>query len=209
MISLRRAATLLPLLVIGLAGCATLPGGGGTDPVPAPAPETVIAAPGEVRGQGTVIQVADAAPEFCLGAVMESYPPQCSGPELVGWDWDTVDGEETSGEVTFGTYAVSGTWDGTKLTVTGAIMLALYDPIPFVDPLLDPENAGDVPAAELERIQAELTAEGSPLSPLTTWIENGYVFATVLYDDGSIQAWADSSYVPDAVAIRSALRDIN
>ena len=171
-------------------------------------PETAIAAPGEVRGQGTVLQIADAAPQFCLGAVAESYPPQCSGPELIGWDWTAVDGEETAGDVTFGAYAVSGTWDGSALTVTGAIMLALYDPMPFVDPQLDPANAGDTDPAELERIQAELTGDDSPLVPLMTSIENGYLFVTVLYDDGSIQAWADATYLPDAVAIRPALRDI-
>jgi hypothetical protein len=126
--------------------------------------------------------------------VLESYPPQCSGPELIGWDWDAVDGEKTSGKATFGTYAVSGSWDGTRLTVTGAIMLALYDPVPFVDPMLDPENAGDVPQHKLEEYQAVL--------------QNGYVFVTVLYDDGSIQSWADLAYVPDAIVIRPALRDL-
>ena len=207
MTSLRRAAALLPLLVIGLAGCATQPGDGGiTDP--APAPETVIAAPGEVRGQGTVIQLGDATPQFCLGPVLESYPPQCTGPELIGWDWNAVDGEETSGEATFGTYAISGTWDGTRLTVTGAIMLALYDPMPFVDPMLDPENAGDVPQAKLEEYQAVLQSDDSLLKPLMTSIENGYLFVTVLYDDGSIQSWADLAHVPDAIVIRPALRDI-
>jgi hypothetical protein len=85
--------------------------------------------------------------------------------------------------------------------------LALYDPLPVFDPLTDPENAGDTAQADLERIQTELT-ESAPFLVLTSSIENGYVFAQVIYDDGSLQAWADQKYLPDTVAIRSALRDV-
>lgn len=193
-----------------LAGCAASPGSTGDGDVPSDDTSDIgaaIAAPGDVIGQGTVIQTGDTPPQLCLGPVMESYPPQCSGPEITGWDWDAVDGEETSGEVTFGAYAVTGGWDGTVFSVKSAMMLALYDPMPFVDPLLDPENAGDTDPAELERIQTELT-ESAPFVVLTSSIENGYVFASVLYDDGSIQAWADDKYLPDTVAIRPALRDV-
>ena len=83
-----------------------------------------------VEAQGTVIQVGDAPPQICLGPVAESYPPQCSGPVVTGWDWSTVSGQETAGDVTWGVYAVWGDWDGTALAVTGAILLALYDPAP-------------------------------------------------------------------------------
>ncbi len=206
---LRRAAVLAAATasIALLAACATGPGDAPTTSQPAQPPADVIAAPGEVVGQGTVIQTGDTAPQFCLGAVMESFPPQCSGPELVGWNWDAVDGEETAGDVTFGAYAVWGAWDGVELTVTDGITLALYDPMPFIDPLLDPENAGDTAAAELTRIQDELT-ESAPFEILMMWQENGYLFVQVVYDDGSIQAWADETYLPDTVAIRGALRDI-
>ncbi|HWM33434.1 MAG TPA: hypothetical protein VNR36_04255 [Pseudolysinimonas sp.] len=195
-----------------LAGCAggpaVTPGAGG----PAGTGDigdigVAIAAPGEVTGQGTVIQVGDAAPQLCLGPVAESYPPQCSGPEITGWDWDAVEGDESSGEVTWGAYALTGGWDGTTFSVTSSIMLALYDPMPFIDPLLDPGNAGDTAQAELERIQTGLH-ESAPFEVLSSWIENGYVFASVIYDDGSLQAWADEKYLPDTVAIRPALRDV-
>lgn len=191
-----------------LAACATGPGsdasGGSSDDVSTP--NDVIAAPGQVLGQGTVIQTGDTPPQFCLGAVMESYPPQCSGPEIAGWDWDAVEGDEASDGVTWGTYAIWGTWDGTLFTATESIMLALYDPMPFIDPLLDPENAGDAPEAELTRIQDELTGS-APFSILSIGQMNGYLFVDVIYDDGSIQAWADQRYLPDTVAIRGALRD--
>jgi hypothetical protein len=79
-----------------LAGCAGPPAvtpgsdGGATSDI-----GVAIAAPGEVAGQGTVIQVGDTAPHLCLGPVAESYPPQCSGPEITGWDWDAVEGVES------------------------------------------------------------------------------------------------------------------
>jgi hypothetical protein len=206
---LRRAVSLAAATasIVLLAACATGPGDAPDPSVPIEPPAEVIAAPGQVIGQGTVIQTGDTPPQFCLGAVMESYPPQCSGPELVDWDWDSVDGEETSGDVTFGAFAVWGGWDGVQLTVTEALTLALYDPMPVVDPLLDPENAGDSTDADLTRIQDELTAS-APFEILMTWQENGYLFVQTVYDDGSIQAWADATYLPDTVAIRGALRDV-
>ncbi len=209
--NLRRTGLLSAVAVslLVLTACATGPGSGGapTDSDDVGAPDGVIAAPGQVIGQGTVIQTGDTAPQFCLGPVMESYPPQCSGPELVGWDWDAVEGHETSGDVTFGAYAIWGTWDGTVFTAEDSVMLALYDPMPIEDPLLDPENAGDTAEAELTRIQDELT-ESSPFPILSSGQMNGYVFVDVIYDDGSIQAWVDQEYLPDTVAIRGALRDV-
>lgn len=213
MTRLRRASALLPLLAAGalLAGCAggpANPGSPGSGTGDADAPNGIIVAHAKVVGQGLVIQTGDAPPQFCLGPVMESYPPQCSGPELIGWDWDAVDGDETSGDVTFGSYAIWGTWDGTALTATESIMLALYDPMPFVDPLLDPENAGDSSEADLTRIQDELTAS-APFPILSAAQTNGYLFVDVVYDDGSIQTWVDQQYLPDTVVIRSALHDVS
>jgi len=202
---------LLPALVAGLVltGCASGPGPGGiTDWGPVgPDYELIIGAPGEVQGQGTVMQLGDATPQLCLGAILESYPPQCSGPEIDGWDWEAVDGEERSGDATWGAYVVTGLWDGIRFTVTSAMMLALYDPMPIADPLLDPENAGDTDPAELERVREDIEV-WAPFTLLETRIENGYVFVRVIYDDGSLQDRVDRIYLPDVVAIRPALHDI-
>lgn len=186
-------------LALALTACAT-PATPGDPPEPSPA------APIEVAGEGTVIQVGDAAPEFCLGPVAASYPPQCTGPELVGWDWDAIDGDETAADVTWGTYAVTGTWDGERLTVATAIQLALYDPLPMPDPALDPANPGSTPEAELRAIQDGI-ADEFPVEVLATWTENGYVFVSVLVDEGgALQAWANERYGPDVVQVRPALR---
>lgn len=66
----------------------------------------------------TVLESPDHGPQLCLGGVAESYPPQCGGPDVVGWDWDDVEGEESASGTTWGTYSVVGTWDGERLTLT-------------------------------------------------------------------------------------------
>jgi len=59
-------------------------------------------------------------PVLCLGGVAESLPPQCEGIALAGWDWDAVDGEDAASGSTWGTFHVTGTYDGTTFTVSGA-----------------------------------------------------------------------------------------
>ena len=107
-----------------------------TDPSTASAPATGTPSPpappsGDVIGAGTVMDTGKpTGPELCLGAVAESFPPQCSGVPIAGWDWATL-GEtyEESGTTRWGGYAVTGTYDGTTLTVTRPPMSsALYDP---------------------------------------------------------------------------------
>lgn len=66
----------------------------------------------------TVLESPDHGPQLCLGGVQQSLPPQCGGPDLVGWDWDEVDDEESVSGVTWGEYSVTGTWDGERLTLT-------------------------------------------------------------------------------------------
>jgi hypothetical protein len=200
--SIRILASVAILGIAALTACATPAAPGGKPPAG-------IAAPGEVLGQGTVLQIGEALPQFCLGPIAESYPPQCSGPDVVGWDWAGLQGSETSGDVTWGGYAVQGTWDGTVFTVTAPPMwLALYDPIHFVDPKLQPENAGATSEDRLREIQDELFRNDG-LQPLTSSIENGYLFVTFLYDDGDIQRHLDDLYSGDVVEVRSAFRDVS
>ncbi len=197
------AALSLVLAVSLLAACspAVTPGGDGV-PLPDPHP----AADGPVLGQGTVIQVGDATPQLCLGAVAESYPPQCSGPEIDGWDWTSVDMKETASDVTWGAFAVTGLWDGERFTITDPpIPLALYDPAQQApDPRFDPATPGTGTEAQTEEIHAQLL-ESQAFDELSSWSQNGYLFVSVIYDDGSLQEYVDERFGPDLVAILPAL----
>lgn len=106
------AAALVAAAGLALSACATAAPGGA-------APGSVLGSvdpglpDGDVLAQGTVLDDGSGA-ELCLGAIQESYPPQCSGIPLEGWSWDEVEGSETEGSVTWGAYAVQGTYDGTR-----------------------------------------------------------------------------------------------
>lgn len=202
---LSRALPVALAAVALLAGCATAtPGSGDGVPLPDPNPP----ADRLVSGQGTVLQTGDAAPQLCLGPVAESYPPQCSGPEIDGWDWSVIELKETAGDVTWGAYAVIGFWDGERFELTEpAIPLALYDPMmPEPDPRLDPATPGAGTDEELADIQTELT---DAFEPLSSWTENGYLWVTVIYDDGSLQEYVDERYGSDLVAVVSALTRVD
>ena len=168
------------------------------------------ALPAEVSAVGTVLE-ADGGPELCLGPIAESYPPQCSGPPVVGWDWSAVDGEETASGVTWGAYAVWGAWDGETFTVTQEpVLAALYDPMvdpsapdPW-DPSLPP---GPLPEAEAQQIQDEL-AEALPGFLASAYV-NGRIVAEVMFDDGTLQAAADERYGGDAVVVVSSLKPVD
>lgn len=155
--------------------------------------------------QGTVMDVGGEA-ELCLGAVAESYPPQCSGLPISNWTWDSIEGSETSGDTTWGSYAVQGTYDGEELTVTKPpIMLALYDPMMPEDPTGGEPGAGD--EETLLAIQEDLP-DALDDAYLGSYPENGWLWVDVVWDDGTWQKAADDDYGDGTVIIRSALRPV-
>jgi len=201
--------------VLLLTGCATTGSDSPGSPIidfdePAPTPP---AAAGEVLGQGTVLQKDGEDAHFCLGGVAESYPPQCSGPPVAPWDWSTAELSETAQAVTWGTYAVQGTWDGTTFAPTQPpIPLALYDPMPVEDPTAD-RGPGASSEDDLAVIQDELhnllaDADSDSAGVLSAWTDNGYLYISVVYDDGMLQDWLDTRYGPDVVVVQSALRSV-
>ena len=144
---MKTAIVVASLLV--LAGCGARTGSaGGTDDVPAPAepiPTVIPAARGTVSsGLATVMDTG--RPELCLGAVAESYPPQCTGIPLRGWDWSDHPGRfDQSGGTRWGSFAVTGTFDGTTFNVADAVPAALYDPaaeapVDFSTPCPEPDG---------------------------------------------------------------------
>lgn len=198
-----RNAALVVAAALALTACA-----GSDEPeaimdVPAGQPSSDAA---EVIGQGTVIEQQGEPVQICLGPITMIYPPDCGGPEVLGWDWDDVDGAETEGGTTWGTYAVQGAWDGERLTVTQPpIMLALYDPMMVEDPQLDPDNAGTTSEERLAEIQQEFASRAQPL---VASVQNGYLFIEVVHDDGTLQDELDAEYGEGVIAVRSQLRAV-
>lgn len=179
----------------------------GAGPAAAPAPPafgsvTPVPPDGEVSATGTVLD-AGGDVQLCLGPVAESAPPQCTGIPLEGWSWEGLDGAASSGDVTWGAYAVRGTYDGGTFTSTQPpIMLALYDPIRPVDPTGGKPGAGD--DATLARIQEDL-ADRLGESYLDSYPQDGWLWVDVVWDDGSWQDAADAEFGPDTVIVRSAI----
>jgi hypothetical protein len=190
--------TALTGLALLLTACANGPSAGSQPPT--------ADAGAELIGQGTVIQIGDADPELCLGPIAQSYPPQCGGPTVLGWEWASAGQSETVGDVTWGTYAVFGTWDGTSFTSTkDPIPLALYDAMAIEDPRLAGSAPGSTAETELTRIQAELELPET-VEALGSYVQQGYVVVEVMFDDGSVQAVVDERYGPDVVIVQSSLR---
>jgi len=162
---------------------------------------------GPVRTVDLVTVMDTGSPELCLGPVAESYPPQCGGPELVGWDWAAHEGTyDQEGDVRWGTYALTGTWDGTSFTATDAVPGALYDPaMPTPTPTPTPATAYD--AAELEQIATELQDQEWVLGAYGGEGSDGHVLVDVVYDDGTLQDRVDDEYGAGVVLINPALVD--
>jgi hypothetical protein len=269
------------LLALPLAACSTEddmravdPAGSGEPSASTPSGKAPTPVPdGKVRTNG-LVTVLDpgTGPQLCLGAIAESYPPQCGGPAIEGFEWGDVGFEEASG-VKWGSYALTGTFDGTTFTVTDAIPAALYDAMaePQEDPLgaacetpattdtarATPEDldatlaaasalpgyatawltgttinvavtedeagaestlretwGGPLCVTTVERTDADLNAINQELqAALPTLLTSGSfapdtLDAEVVFDDGSIQDWADATYGDGLVRISSALTPV-
>ena len=148
---------------------------------------------GEVRTSGLVMVIDDGdGPEMCLGAVAESYPPQCGGPALSDFDWGDVGSEEAAG-VRWGSYALTGTFDGSTFTVTDAIPAALYDTLaePEQEPLAaacDDPTTTDTAKATPEDLDATLAAASALPTYASAWLTGNTINVAVTEDAEGAEA---------------------
>ncbi|NPD03707.1 hypothetical protein HN031_03295 [Nocardioides sp. zg-1308] len=158
-----------------------------SDAVPTPVPA------GEVRTNG-LVTVLDAGegPQMCLGAVAASYPPQCGGPAVEGFEWGEVGFEEASG-VRWGSYALTGTFDGTAFTASDAVPAALYDAMaePEEQPLgaaCETPGTTDTAKATPEDLDATLAAAAALPGYATAWLSGSTINVAVTEDAASAEA---------------------
>lgn len=177
-----------------------------TTPTSHPSLDVVPGAKGEVRTRtaATVLDPGGAGrPELCLGPVSESFPPQCSGIPLDGWDWaqQPADSVERSGRVRWGEYAVTGTFDGRTMTVSDAEPATGTTGPDVLEPTGD---AGSWEPGQQQAVRDKLAANPLP-GTLSVHLTPAAVVVEVVHDDGSIQAQADQAYGAGLVQVRSML----
>lgn len=172
----RLHSALAAAAILVLAGaCGTETGSNGSagdDPTPTqtssagPMPTDVPPPMGKVSASGTVMDTG--RPELCLGAVADSYPPQCGGLPIKGWDWSTVAASDYTreGDVRWGEFEVVGRYDGTSFILDQATPwepgTGDVDPEPdqFKTPCPEPDGGwrvldpAKVDREDLERVMA-------------------------------------------------------
>lgn len=131
----------LSLCLIALAAC-------GEPDAPDRGPGAAATPDGQAYvADGTVLDDGEQV-VLCLGVVLQSLPPQCSGLPITNWSWDDVADEETAADTTWGSYRVTGTYDDEVFTVTeppGPHEVHDDDPTDFSAPCDEPEGGWSAP----------------------------------------------------------------
>jgi hypothetical protein len=169
----------------------------------------------QYRTMATVLEAGDRGPRLCH-ALAESYPPQCDGPAIIGWDWDAVDGEETASGVTWVDAALVGTWDGEHFTVTRPVEAVSAWPEPPHEDTTPPAPAGDRPTAEelyalQEEVDDVVAGGDTPLGPQLgsfSDVDRGVVAVQVIAATPQARAFARQRW-GERVVLEPMLRPID
>lgn len=156
-----------------------------------------------VIGIGTVLEADSGTsagiPMLCQ-IVLTSYPPQCGGPEVVGWDWDGVEHESSNGVRWTTDLALRVTYDGP----TGALTLVEVLDLAAISFQRPETPTGSVDEATMTAVQADFLAVDRP-DVQGVGFGDGIVLVDAVYDDGSLQAGLDDIYGPGVVHVTSWL----
>lgn len=191
MIAPRLALALAALVLVAACGEETGdPSPGKPAPRAAERPTAVPPAPGLVTTSYpvTVLDDGDGA-ELCLGGVMDSLPPQCGGPALVGWKWEDHDGDfESSSGVRWGDFLVTGSFDGTSVTPSEVVP---------ADEFEEPADSAGLGDDEFATPCPEPAGGWVPVDPATTTQETFQAtMQTAQQLDGYADSWIDQSINP-------------
>ncbi len=147
-----------------------------------------------LTGEGLVVQVDDDPPVLCLAPYVETYPPQCSGPLLLGLAWEEMPPYSMAQNVRWGQARVVGTFDGATFTLT-------QPPSP---PGFSVEPDGGIGSDPLTTLCADpfATGGGSVLDPLSPESESARASAIALLEDNPDYA---SSFMSDESSVLNVL----
>lgn len=149
---------------------------------------------GRFTASGTVLENASHGPQLCLGAVMMSLPPQCGGPDIVGWSWDGLVHADDRGTRS-GSYVVVGHFDGVRFTLTEPAT-AWEPPDQPPQPPQPGRPAGD---EQLRTPCPEPSGGWRPVDPATATREAfGRLVETAQADPGYSALWIDQNLPPGA-----------
>lgn len=155
----------------------------------------------------TVLEDAEGV-KLCFGGVRQSYPPQCGGPVLIGWDWDEHDGEfEEASGVRWGDFIVTGRYDAEAASFTPTEARSDNDyewPADdtadhFTTPCAEPEGGWHV-LDESRTTQRELDAVLQAATTLdgygSSWVDQSLnpAQSAETHDDAWMQAMNDPLY---------------
>ncbi|MFF3670568.1 hypothetical protein [Microtetraspora malaysiensis] len=177
------------------------------------------------QADGMVLSNLKHGPQLCA-TFNASMPPQCGGPDVIGWDWDAVE-HSAQGGVRWGEYHVVGTWDGTSLTLTEPPRSAKPRPTrsdgsDFTTPCPTPEG-GWRPVAPEKATDGALHAAIDRAHKLpgyaASWLDQGYLDEIDGYDSNDpryVERYANDPrrlvlnlrFTGDATARESAIREV-
>jgi hypothetical protein len=110
---------------------------------------------------------------------------------VTGWDWSAVDDVAEQGGQRWGTYALTGTFDGSTFAVTEVSAPPGPEPYEFEIPCPTPEGGWQV-------LDPTRTSQDD--------LVHNRMEVQVFHDDGSIQRWADQEYGEGVGAVESNLQ---
>jgi hypothetical protein len=88
------------------------------DPLSSAGPDNLVpdGYAGRFRIAATVLENRHHGPQLCVSTTA-SMPPQCNGLTLSGWRWNGLN-PESDGGTTWGSYVITGTFDGRVFTLS-------------------------------------------------------------------------------------------
>ncbi|MFI6710411.1 hypothetical protein ACIBF7_28510 [Nonomuraea sp. NPDC050478] len=142
----------------------------------------------------SVLESPEHGPQLCA-EMATSLPPQCGGPDIVGWDWSKVRHESVRG-TKWGWYRVVGTWDGSRLTLTeppGAAVERASEEHSLDSPCPVPEGGwrpADPAKATREALQVTKQRLDNEEAVGGVWLDQSYLDSIPGYD-GSKREWSE------------------